>query len=240
MTLNIPKINFSFPAYFVGGFVRDQFLGVDSKDIDLCVVAPFEAIIPEVERLGGKVFVEKPEYLTVRCKLPDLGDVDIAVARKDGDYSDGRRPDEVFLANDIEEDLSRRDFRVGAIAVNLKTGEIVDPFDGIKDIELKLIRCVGNPADRFREDYLRMIRAIRFAVTKGFDLSYDVGQALNDEGLCEGLKNVSHERIREELYKCFKVDTLLTLRYLEEYKYIKNIVFDINNGLWLKPTMEGK
>lgn len=234
---NIPKIDFSFPSYLIGGYVRDMFLNVESKDIDICVVAPFEAIRPEVERLGGEVFVEKPEYLTVRCKLPVFGAVDIAVARKDGGYSDGRRPDETFVADDILADLSRRDFCANAIAVDLKTGDVIDPFGGIEDIEQKLLRCVGTASVRFREDYLRLVRAMRFAICKGFDLDDEIKFCLNDTVIMSGLKKVSTERIYDELFKCFKFDTIKTLNFLEENPLLKEVFGD---KLWLKPTVGGK
>jgi tRNA nucleotidyltransferase (CCA-adding enzyme) len=237
MKLNIPKIEFNYDCFIVGGFVRDQLLNVESKDIDLCIVAPFDEIKNEVKRLGGEVFIEKPEYLTVRCKLPELGDVDIAVARKDGEYSDGRRPDETFVANNIYDDLMRRDFTANAIAVDLKTGEVVDPFDGVADTYNKKLRCVGTASYRFREDYLRLCRAMRFSICKYFTLEDEIEFCLSDNVIMAGLKKVSTERIYDEMFKCFKFNTIATLNFLEDYPLMKEV---FEEKLWLKPTMERK
>jgi tRNA nucleotidyltransferase (CCA-adding enzyme) len=240
-TLKIENLDFSFPSYIVGGAVRDLFINPAArpKDIDLCVIAPFDAIKPEVERLGGKVFVEKPEYLTVRCKLPELGDVDIAVARKDGEYSDGRRPDETFVANNIVEDLSRRDFTANAIAVDLRSGEVVDPFAGIDAIALRRLKTVGDARKRFGEDYLRILRAIRFAICKGFNLDRGIIDCLHDPEIVNGLDRITTERIREELYKCFKKNTYETLRYLNVFPLLSQKVFGGDKKLWLEPSMKG-
>jgi tRNA nucleotidyltransferase (CCA-adding enzyme) len=229
-----------YPLYAVGGYVRDKLIDSDStpKDLDLCMVAPsFDEMERAVKDMGGKIYLSTPQYLTIRCKIPEIGDVDVAMARRDGDYGDGRRPDETFIADDIQSDLQRRDFSCNAIAVDVSNGEIIDPFGGQLDIKDKLLKTVGDPYARFSEDYLRLLRAIRFAITKGFDISDSVGKALHDEKLCSGLKNVSQERIREELFKCFKHDTLMSIVYFNFYKNIRDQVFH-NTDLWLKPTME--
>lgn len=243
--LNIPKIDFKYKTYLVGGAVRDSLIDPDSKpkDIDLCMVCEsMEQVESEVKRVGGEIFISKPEYLTVRCKLPELGAVDIAIARKDGNYTDGRRPDSVEITSDIRDDLSRRDFTSGAIAVDIKTGEVVDPFNGTMDIKCRILKCVGNSEDRFEEDFLRLLRSVRFAVTKGFVLNSAISKCLHDRYFCCNLRDkVSQERIREELYKCFKHDTWRTLILLEEYKTLRNALFgNKEKSLWLKPTSEEK
>lgn len=232
-------LDFQYPTYVVGGAVRDLFIDATTKpkDIDLCMVAPFEKIESEINRLGGEVFISKPEYLTVRCKLPKLGAVDIAVARKDGDYTDGRRPDTVELAQSINDDLSRRDATCNAIALNINTGEIIDPFGGASDIKLGVIRAVGDSEKRVREDYLRILRYFRFGITKGFQYDENIRRLFSRSDILLGLNNVSKERIREELHKCFKFNTWLTLEYFREFPELVNQLFHGKN-MWLEPSFK--
>jgi tRNA nucleotidyltransferase (CCA-adding enzyme) len=211
--------------YFeVGGCVRDRFMGNHKpKDIDYTVVAPsYEAMKADIEKRADKIFLEKPEYQTIRAKVAGV-DADFVLARKDGAYSDGRRPDSVEPGT-IFDDLARRDFTMNAIAQSV-TGDIIDPFNGRDDIATRLIRTVGNPYDRFSEDALRMLRAVRFAVTKSFYLHVGVHACLHDWTLLEKLESVSAERIREELNKCFAHSTQDTLDMLESYRDLRKVVF---------------
>jgi tRNA nucleotidyltransferase/poly(A) polymerase len=236
--LDIPNIKLPFPTYIVGGWVRDKLIDANSKpkDLDLCMVAPtFADMVKAVEDIGGEVFLATEGFLTLRCNIPGLGAVDVALARKDGEYSDGRRPDVTHIADCIEDDLARRDATVNAIAIDLADGTIIDPFHGVDDLNMKLIRAVGNAEDRIKEDYLRMLRYFRFSITKGFNLHQDIHRCMIYMEFVSGLKNVSQERIREELFKCFKADTMLTLSRLEYYSMIKEQVFS-NNNMWLMPT----
>ncbi len=223
--------------YQVGGCVRDALLGVVSKDIDFSVEADSYDAMREavIERCGGNpdsIKVDKPEFATIRAVDPVLGGVDFVLCRKDGAYSDGRRPDSVEMGT-LLDDLSRRDFTVNAIA-KADDGSLIDPFNGQADLKLRLLRCVGG-VERLREDSLRMLRAFRFAITKGFALSMDVARFLKDDGNAKLLDNISIERIREELLKCFTKDTLQTLVWLEEFKAIKRAIFSRN--LSLIPTI---
>ena len=243
--MKIPNISFNYPTYIVGGYVRDKIMNENSKpkDIDLCMVCDSIAEVEsEIERVGGKVFISKPEYLTVRCKLPKLGSVDIAMARKDGAYTDARRPDSVKVASRIEEDLKRRDATMNAVAVDLSNGEIIDPFNGVEDIKNSLINAVGSAKVRIKEDNLRLLRYFRFAITKSFFLSNEIKECMSDKYYCDALeKNVSQERVREELFRCFLFDTHATLCQLEEYKNLRDSLFkDKVKSLWLKPTNESK
>ena len=150
--------------YQVGGSVRDDLLGFPSKDIDYSVEAPsFEAMKSEIVNRGGEIFLEKPEYLTIRANVPNMGACDYVLCRKDGAYYDGRRPESVEIGT-IRDDLARRDFTVNAMAIN-EDGELIDPHGGKVDLLHKTLRCVGNAHERFSEDYLRMLRAIRFCIT---------------------------------------------------------------------------
>jgi tRNA nucleotidyltransferase (CCA-adding enzyme) len=227
--------------YLCGGAVRDSLLNVPSKDNDFVVlVDSFDAMREEILRNGGTIFIEKPEYLTIRGTLPNYGAADFVLPRSDGEYSDGRRPDTTSIADSLYLDSCRRDFTIGAMYKNLETGEIIDYHNGKKDLENKLIRCVGNTVDRFREDYLRVLRAVRFSITKRMHLSDEIKRCLDDKSVIDGLQNVSAERIRDEAYKCFKHDSHSAIFFFSFYSLLSNEVFNERTGIWLKPTMEAK
>ena len=222
----------------VGGHVRDSLLGIESKDIDIAVEAPSWEVMREfVQKNTQKIFLEKPEFLTIRAMGFDGLPKDFVLCRKDGDYSDGRRPDSVEPGT-ILDDLQRRDFTVNAIARNVETGEIFDPFDGVKDIKSMYLRCVGDTKERFDEDALRILRAIRFHITKGFLLSDDISRVLCDSYYWPSkLAAISVERIREEMLKCFRHSTPVTLRFLGDiHPQMVSAIF--GDDMWLKPTME--
>lgn len=217
----------------VGGCVRDKILGRDSKDVDFAVEAPsFAAMRQGILDMGGEIFLESPEYLTIRAKTPQYGATDFVLCRKDGEYRDGRRPESVE-AGTIDDDLARRDFTMNAIAQCPETGEIVDPFDGRRAIEIKQIICVGNTEKRFEEDALRVFRAIRFSVVLGFDISPKITEVIRAENI--NYENVSTERIREELFKACKVDSWLTFSHVCGHN-LHPLVEE--RGIWFKPTVE--
>ena len=230
----------NFKYYRVGGCVRDFLMNIPSKDIDLLAIGGnFKELEQDVVKNGGKIFVSKPEYLTVRCNFPEIGPCDIRLARKYGDYTDGRRPDEVFLAEDVKEDVFTRDFKMNALLQDLKTNEIIDLVGGIDDIKNKIISTVGNPEERFSEDALRIIRLMRFSITKGFSIHPDTEDCLFEPRLLDLLNNISKERIWEELTRCFKFDTWKTLKFLDNYELLKKYLFiDCRFGIWLKPSLE--
>lgn len=208
--------------YEVGGCVRDRLLGLESKDIDYAVEANSWEEMRDYIKERGKIYLEKPEYHTIRAKMPELGDADFVLCRKDGEYTDGRRPDTVEPGT-IYDDLARRDFTMNAIAIDVETGKVLDPYNGRSDIKTKFIKAVGNANTRIREDSLRMLRALRFAVTKNMDISGAIQVILfNDYSL---LKNVSEDRIREELHKMFMYSTVRTLRLLEDYPGLRTYIF---------------
>lgn len=217
--------------YKVGGAVRDEILGIKSKDIDYAVEAPSWDEMKNYIASKGKIYLESPQYFTIRAKMPELGDADYVLCRKDGEYTDGRRPDEVKIGT-IMDDLARRDFTMNAIAIDTNTNEILDPFNGQKDIKDRIIKCVGNASDRMTEDSLRMLRAIRFAVTKNFIIDIDIHEILQFEyGL---ILNISEDRVREELGRAFKYDTLKTLKILNEYPNLVESIFK-NFNIRLEP-----
>jgi len=221
----------------VGGNVRDRLLGVHSKDIDYAVEAPdYESMVAWI-RSQGTIYLEQPQFWTVRAHLPGKLPADFVLCRKDGQYSDGRRPDSVMVGS-LADDLARRDFTVNAIAYDEDSGEYVDPHGGRSDLEARLLKCVGKAYDRFSEDALRLLRAVRFAICKGFRFDYDVVKCLKDERLLLKLRdNVSEERKREELHKCFAHSTSATLGFLGEFKGLTDAVF-VGQKLWLMPTMK--
>ena len=221
----------------VGGCVRDKFLGRTSKDIDFAVECPegFDAMVEELERRGAKIFVTTPQFLTARAKL-NGEDADFVLCRKDSDESDGRRPDFVEPGT-LMDDLARRDFRMNAIAEDVDTGEIIDPFDGQADIKNKRIRCVGDPTKRFEEDALRIVRAFRFKVTLGFTIEDDTRDTMNTPKLVKLMKSVSAERRRDELGKMFAVDSLEAMRTLLNIAN-PDLREAIMEGINFQPTMK--
>lgn len=223
--------------YWVGGYVRDQILGLKSKDIDFAVEAPsYEDMVAWI-KTQGEIFLESPEFWTVRAHLQGKQPADYVLCRKDGQYSDGRRPDSVSPGT-VYDDLARRDFTMNAIAIDDQTKQILDPFDGHGDIARKLIKCVGVSTLRFKEDALRLLRAIRFSITKGFFLSAEIEDCLDNDDLCTLLQtNVSDDRKRDELHRCFAYDTPRTLHLLKRFPKVAEAVFK-PKIIWLKPTME--
>jgi tRNA nucleotidyltransferase (CCA-adding enzyme) len=220
--------------YMVGGCVRDEILGVKPKDVDFSVeCASFDAMRVAILNMGGEIFIEKPDFLTIRARI-GKDTFDYVMCRKDGAYSDGRRPDEV-IPGTLFDDLARRDFTMNAIAKDAN-GEYIDPFGGIGDIKDGLIRCVGKTADRFSEDFLRVVRAARFSITKGFRVSPQIEFAFDNEFFCNGLNNVSVERIKDEVEKMFHFDTVKTMEFFGNHPKLMRVVF--SRGLWVKPTLE--
>lgn len=235
----------------VGGSIRDELMGIDNPpDRDFCAESPdgWRALHCWCHDNMERVFLVKPEFFTVRGRMSDGTTIDVVMCRKDGPSSDGRHPDHVEPGS-LLDDLARRDFTVNAMAreVNPKTlepiGEIIDPFDGKFDLEHRVIRCVGETEDRLEEDGLRILRAARFAVTKGLTLNGDLEKALEDETWWAFVeRSVSENRIREELNKMFAHDTTATLRFLMHHcsSSAADFLFGDTTNIWLKPTMEKK
>lgn len=188
-----------FKAYLVGGAVRDMFMNKEASDWDVATDATPEQVISAFK----KVIPTGIAHGTVTVHF--MGEeIEVTTFRIEQGYSDGRHPDKVSYASDIEEDLSRRDFTMNAIAVSLKDGSIVDPFNGKADIKNKVIRSVGNPLERFNEDGLRPIRAIRFASQLGFEIETNTLQAISNENVLQKTSTISIERFRDELVKLLK------------------------------------
>lgn len=225
--------------YKVGGAVRDELLGLTPKDIDYAVEADsFEAMREAILQRGGEIFLETPQYFTIRARVPSLGACDFVLCRKDGSYTDGRRPESVSVGS-IYDDLARRDFTVNAMA-RTEEGDLIDPHNGQKHLKEKHLRCVGDAKTRFTEDGLRMLRAIRFEITKGLIMDNDIVRCLSKpDFFTPRLVGVSSERIREELLKCFKHNTRETIEILNGFPIVSNYIFNYT-GIWLKPTTEAR
>ena len=191
-----------FEAFLVGGCTRDILLGRTPKDWDITTNASPEQIIP----LFPKTFYENT-YGTVGVVNESAEDerlkiVEVTPYRLESSYSDHRHPDQVRFSKSIEDDLKRRDFTINAVAVSLSKGaikDIVDLFGGLKDIKDKTVRAVGNPNDRFTEDALRMIRAVRLATELGFTINIDTEKAILSHGNL--LEKISVERVRDEFVR---------------------------------------
>ena len=187
------------PIYLVGGCVRDMLLGTTPKDYDFTVETTPENI-ENILRLYHIPFnAMSAKYGTIVARIGNE-EYEITSTRKEADYVDNRHPEEVIFGVSIEEDLKRRDFTINAMALDSK-GNIIDSFDGNKcfDLENHLIKTVGNPETRFKEDPLRIMRALRFSITKGFQLDAATQKAMVD---CKDmLNNISKERITAELRK---------------------------------------
>jgi len=222
--------------YKVGGAIRDQFLGQQSKDIDYAVEAgSWEEMRNYIED-HGKIYLETPQYYTIRAHVNNLGDADFVLCRKDGEYRDGRRPETVEVGT-LADDLARRDFTMNAIAIDVHTNVMIDPYDGYTDLQNGLIRCVRNAHDRFSEDALRMLRALRFSITKNMRMHDDIQAAFGDVQLLELLDTkISWDRKKDEVFKMFKHDTSKTLLILQRFPAIRELLFD-NKPLWLEPTL---
>jgi tRNA nucleotidyltransferase/poly(A) polymerase len=224
-------------VYAVGGSIRDEILGVPNKDFDFSVEAgSFDIMRDYIKSIGGEIFLETPEFVTIRARVGKIA-ADYVLCRKDGTYSDGRRPDNVTIGT-IYDDLARRDFTINAIAKD-ENGNYLDPFGGIADINRKLIRCVGNTYDRISEDYLRLLRAARFSITKGFSISSEIEVLFVDTNILNHIiYTVSQDRIREELGKMFAYNTLESIHFFGMHYLFSMACFGKNSNIWLKPTNE--
>lgn len=196
--------NAGYEAYAVGGCVRDSILGREPQDWDITTSAKPE----QVKALFPRTVDTGLQHGTVTV-LQDREGFEVTTYRIDGVYEDSRHPKEVIFTPNLEEDLKRRDFTINAMAYNDKAG-LVDLYGGMEDIVARRIRCVGNPEERFGEDALRMLRALRFSAQLGYVIDDDTGEGIRK--LACTLKNISAERIQTELVKMLVSDRPDTLR----------------------------
>tara|TARA_R100000734_G_C3319186_1_gene114581 strand:+ start:9042 stop:9776 length:735 start_codon:yes stop_codon:yes gene_type:complete len=237
--------------YEVGGCVRDEIIGVHTNDIDFTFVLDntdqtvdegWDEMLSHLKNEGFKIFLETKDCFTVRAKFPK-GHVneglvaDFVMARKEVGYILGTRKPILELGT-LEDDLRRRDFTLNALAKDLD-GTIVDLFEGRKHLEEGILVTPLNPIKTFFDDPLRMIRALRFSITKGFEIDPEVWDAMFEPGLIEHLKNVvSKERIQGEVSKMMKHDTVSTLRLLAKIDKIEPKLLEVMFGgdIWLLPS----
>ena len=237
--------------YEVGGCVRDEIIGVHTNDIDFTFVLDntdqtvdegWDEMLSHLKTEGFKIFLETKDCFTVRAKFPK-GHVneglvaDFVMARKEVGYILGTRKPILELGT-LEDDLRRRDFTLNALAKDLD-GTIVDLFEGRKHLEDGILVTPLNPIKTFFDDPLRMIRALRFSITKGFEIDPEVWDAMFEPGLIEHLKNVvSKERIQGEVSKMMKHDTVSTLRLLAKIDKIEPKLLEVMFGgdIWLLPS----
>lgn len=182
-----------FEGYAVGGCVRDSLMGRIPNDWDITTSASPE----EVKALFPRTVDTGIEHGTVTVMIDKEG-YEVTTYRIDGDYEDGRHPKDVTFTKSLKEDLLRRDFTINAMAYNESVG-LVDMFEGVKDMENRVIRCVGDPVARFSEDALRLLRAIRFAAQLSFTIEDKTKEAMKQ--IAPNLKKISAERIQVELVK---------------------------------------
>ena len=241
-----------FKFYEVGGKIRDELLGLKSKDVDY-VAVPDETLLQQYTEASDmfkvlsdyltsekfEIFLETPDCYTIRARFPEghqyTGVADFVMARKEVGYIEGTRTP-IVQPGTLYDDLERRDFTLNALAKD-DEGNIIDHFNGLVDLENKMLRTPLECEVTFNDDPLRILRAIRFSITKGFTIPKDMWYVIYHYDYDRKMGVVSAERIRDELYKCFKHDTLETWNRLNVFPHLRDYIFT-NTKLWLKPTFE--
>lgn len=221
--------NAGFEAYLVGGCVRDMLLKREPKDWDITTNATPE----EIQPLFEETFYEN-EYGTVgivtQSENPRLKVIEVTPYRIEGAYSNARHPDEVSWAKNLSEDLRRRDFTINAIAYNPESDSYIDEHGGQEDLQKKVLVCVGNASERFAEDALRMLRAIRIAAE--LDFALDGGTAAGIAENAGKLSDISKERIRDEFAKTLLSDRPMQALYVaQKLGILKHVVPELEEGI---------
>ena len=220
-----------FESYIVGGCSRDFLINKNPNDWDVTTLAKPE----EIQKIFPNNFYEN-KFLTVtvqtKSKDPRLKEIEVTTFRSEAKYTDKRHPDEIRFSKTLKEDLARRDFTINAIAIRLKSKdkfEIIDPFNGKEDLKNKIIKAVGKADDRFSEDALRLMRALRLAVTLGFQIEEKTKQAIVKNA--SSLKLISTERIRDEFVKIIISDKAAEgIELLRSLGLLKHIVSELEEG----------
>lgn len=238
--------------YQVGGSVRNELYNkfhgtnLSLKDIDFAVeTASYDTMREALISDGFVIHTETPQYLTIRCRVPEghalretAKDADFTLCRTEGEYSDGRHPDELEVGS-IHTDLSRRDFTMNAIAIDSESDQILDPHSGIADLQAKVIRCVGDPWERIaEEDSLRALRALRFMCVLDMTLDQDLADVINNPMVAKNIEALPVERIFAELNTMFKHNTSKALDkfFSTTTSALRKSIF--RDNLWLKATTE--
>ncbi|MEK9158266.1 MAG: HD domain-containing protein [Patescibacteria group bacterium] len=233
-----------FEGYAVGGCVRDLLLGKEPKDWDVTTNATpekIQEIFPEhvYENTFGTVAVKTPPLLAragqAGSENSALALIEVTPYRIEGKYTDKRHPDEVTFAEKLEDDLSRRDFTVNSLALDIE-GNVIDLFEGKQDIENKVIRTVGDAEERFNEDSLRLLRAVRFATVLGFKMDPATKSAVQKNA--EWLRTISKERIRDEFVKIIESNKGYEgILMLEETGLLEYIVPEMREGIGVEQNL---
>lgn len=241
-----------FRFYEVGGKVRDELLGLQSKDVDYVAVPEQELLEMYTEASDMfkvldeylvsekfEIFLRTPDCYTIRAKFPEghkyKGVADFVMARKEIGYIPNTRTP-IVVPGTLYDDLERRDFTVNAMARD-ENGSIIDYFNGMEDLKLGFLRTPLDCEITFNDDPLRILRCLRFAITKNFHIPLDLWRTIESYDYENKMSVVSEQRIREELMKCMKFNTLETLKFLEDFNRLRDYIFTKTN-LWLKPTNE--
>ncbi|MCA9365407.1 HD domain-containing protein [Candidatus Kaiserbacteria bacterium] len=218
-----------FEAYLVGGCTRDLMLGNKPKDWDLTTNATPEQI---TELFPDHYYNNDFGTVGVKTEEEDerLKVIEVTPYRTESEYSDSRRPDSVTFGVSLEEDLKRRDFTMNALAFNLETGELIDMFDGQADLKKKRIKTVGNADERFQEDALRMMRAVRLSAELNFAIETETMQSISKNNAILG--NISIERIASEFIRLIKSDTPMQgIVMMEKLGLLKHIIPELTEGI---------
>ena len=236
----------TYKEYLVGGAVRDEILGIKSKDLDYVFVFDnipdgttseqcFEEMTNSIKE-NGEIFLSTPSCYTIRYKDKLTKEIkDVVMARKEIGYIPGTRQP-IVKPGSLFDDLERRDFTLNALAKD-GDGKIIDYFNGLEDLKRGYLRTPLDCNVTFEDDPLRILRAIRFCITKGFWIGPEMERIIQDYDYENKMGKVSTERIREEMFKCFKHNTIKTLVTIQKYPSLRNYIFK-DNYLWLKPTTE--
>ena len=231
-----------FQAFFVGGCVRDFLMGRPITDWDFAT----DAEPSEIQKIFPHSFYDN-KFGTVGIPLPNVpekeheGVIEITTFRTESEYRDLRRPEKVEWGKSIEEDLSRRDFAINSIAAELvgKETKYIDPFGGLLDIEKKVVRTVGNPNERFNEDALRLLRAIRFATQLGFEIEKETREAIVKNS--KNLGKISGERIRDELLKILStINPYEGILLLDRSGLLDQIIPELTKGKGVSQARPGR
>lgn len=247
--------------YLVGGSVRDHLIdpSIVSHDIDFAVEAEsYEAMFLALVRMGVTIYKPLPKYVTIRGGIPyravagkyifprgwsgsadAMIPADFTLCREETMYSDKRHPDVVTPAS-LNVDLSRRDFTMNALAMT-EDGDIIDRSGGMEDIKDKLVRCVGNPRERFLEDPLRILRAVRFMVKLGFHPDNDLENTLRYSSVIDGLSSLPVERVQDEMNRAMRHSWRETmLLVMVRYPLLGDALNRWFDSLWFKATTEDR
>ena len=228
-----------FEAYLVGGCVRDLLLGHKPKDWDVTT----NAKPADIQACFENTFYEN-EYGTVGVVNEEASDetlkvVEVTPYRTEGAYSDARRPDSVSFGESLEEDLKRRDFTINAFAYSASKGELIDLYDGEKDLKERVIRTVGKPADRFSEDALRMLRAVRLSAELGFTIEPETEKAIAES--VDLLAKISKERVRDEFCRILLADKPMeAIGLMHKVGLLRYVLPDLERGRGVKQNQAHK